>query len=225
MANTNLHLRPNIRVAIIEDEFFAAQHLKQLLTELEFEVVGLYHSGEDFFAKTQWQFDAAIIDIMLAGHLNGLNVAKELKAQQKPFIFLTANQDVRTLKEAARLTPTAYISKPFKANDVAAALEIIAHQKPPMLQIRSSNGVEELSPNDVVYIKSDGVYIEIHTEKSMVVQRKLLREIEIELPDNFVRIHRSYLVNRHFIQSKTAQHVVANGEELPISRSYKGNLG
>ena len=216
---------PKTKIVIIEDEFFAAMHLNDLINSLGFRVAGIFHSGEDFLEKTDWDFDAAVVDIFLAEELTGLDVAKELNERQKSFIFLTANQDKLTLKDAARLEPDAYISKPFKANDVTAALEIISLKLPQMLQIRGANGVEELSPNDVIMIKSDGVYIEIHTLNGMVVQRKLLKEIIDELPSNFIRVHRSYLVNADYIDHRTSTHLTLRGHEVPISRSYKENLG
>lgn len=209
------------RVVIIEDEFFASMHLKDLVVSLGYEVKGIFHSGEDFLQNTNWEFDAAIVDIMLSEKLSGIDVAQTLKLHMKPFIFLTANQDVTTLKAAARLAPGAYISKPFKPNDVAAALEIIKHQLPSNLQVRTQNGIEEINPNSILFVKSDGVYVELHAQKGMLVQRKLLKEIEEELPDTFVRVHRSYLVNRLYVQSKTSSHVIVNGEQIPISRSFR----
>lgn len=212
------------KIIIIEDEFFAATHLKDLVSKLNYWVVGVYHSGEDFLQKTDWAFDAAIVDIFLSNNFSGLQVAKELKEHQKPFFFLTANQDELTLREATQLGPSAYISKPFKSNDVAAALEIIVHQMPKMLKIRGTYGIEELNPNDILYIKSDGVYIEIHTIKSMIVQRKLLKEIIDELPSFFIRVHRSYLVNAKYIGQRSASHLMVKDYEVPVSRNYRENL-
>ncbi len=209
------------KVIIIEDEFFAAAHLKELVTKLDFWVVGVYHSGEDFLKETDWNFDAAIVDIFLSGKLTGLDIAPKIKAHKKPFVFLTANRDSQTLKEAARLSPAAYISKPFQPNDVTAALEIITHQLPKMLKVRTNKGIELINPNDVIFIQSDGVYIEIHTRKTTIVQRKLLKEMEEELPDFFIRVHRSYLVNSAYIEKKTANSVTLNGYEIPVSRSFK----
>lgn len=221
----NSNFMRKIRVVIIEDEFFAAQHLSDVITRFGYWVVGVYHSGEEFLAETDWNFDAAVVDIFLSGEITGLGVAEKLKDRRKPFLFLTANQDERTLKDAARLAPTAYISKPFKNNDVSAALEIISHQLAPMLQLRGTHGVEEINPNDIIYIQSDGAYIEIHTLNTFIVQRKLLKDIADELPNAFIRVHRSYLVNCNFIEQRTATHLIVRGNrEIPISRGYKENL-
>jgi len=215
---------PKTRVVIIEDEFFAATHLKELVDSLGYWVVGVYHSGEEFLKATDWRFDAAIVDIFLADSMSGLEVAEHLKQRLKFFVFLTANQDNSTLKSAARLAPAAYISKPFKTNDIAAALEIITTLMHPKLQVRGIHGIEELDPTDLLYVKSDGAYIELHTRNGMTVQRKLLKEIEVELPARFIRIHRSYLVNKDYITHKSNTIVGIADIELPVSRSYRQNL-
>lgn len=221
----NLNFMRKINIVIIEDEFFAAQHLSDVVNKFGYRVVGVYHSGEAFLAETDWNFDAAIVDIFLSGELTGLGVAEQLKEHWKPYLFLTANQDEHTLKDAARLAPAAYISKPFKNNDISAALAIISHQLAPKLQLRGTHGIEVINPNDIIYIQSDGAYIEIHTLKSHLVQRKLLKDIMEELPNAFIRVHRSYLVNCNFIEQRTATHlIVRGGREIPISRSYKENL-
>lgn len=214
----------NIQVTIIEDEFFAADHLADLVTSLGHEVRGIFHSGEEFLKLTDWQFDVAIVDIFLSEELSGLDIGAELKERLKPFIFLTANKDDSTLREAARLNPKAYISKPFRANDVAAALHIISFELPQKLEIRGPHGKELLSPSDILFIKSDGVYVEIHTHKGSIVQRKLLKEIIAELPENFIRIHRSYLINKDYMERRQADQVVIKGQHIPISRNYRENL-
>jgi DNA-binding NarL/FixJ family response regulator len=146
------------KIIIIEDEFFVASHLRQFISELGYQVVGIYHSGEDFFKETDWQFDAAILDIFLAEELTGIDVAKEMKVKGKPFIFLTANQDSLTLKSAAKLSPSAYISKPFQTNDIDAALTI--------LSFKNEN-------------KNDNPFFIFLNENPYSNERLTLREIEI----------------------------------------------
>lgn len=210
-----------IKIAIIEDEFFAAAHLRELMMSLGYEAAGIYYSGESFLKNTDWCFDAAIIDIFLADTLTGLDIAAHLNKRMKPFIFLTANQDAGTLKDAARLRPKAYISKPFHVNDVRAALEMICLGLMPKIQIRTPQGIEELHPGDILFVRSDGAYIEIVTVNNKVVQRKLLREIEHELPASFIRVHRSYIVNEAHIDHWSASILKVRGYEIPVSRSFK----
>lgn len=215
---------PKGKIIIIEDEFFVADHLATLVNSLGYLVGGTYHSGEDFLKKTDWNFDAALVDIFLSKRMTGLEVAHKLKEHHKPFIFLTANQDTKTLKEAAHLSPKAYISKPFKENDITAALEIISHNLSPKIKVRGAHGLEFLNADDINFVKGDGAYVEIHTAQGMTLQRKLLKEIEEELPDFFVRVHRSYLVNQRNIEQHNSSAVYIQNQEIPVSRSYRDNL-
>ena len=207
-------------MVIIEDEFFAASHLQTLITSLGYQVDAVYYNAEDFLRKTNWQFDAAIVDIFLSGALTGLHIAEKLSERQKPFVFLTANQDAATLKQAARLGPRAYLSKPFQPNDVQAALEMIAINRMQHLKIRTPHGYEKLHPADILFIRSDGAYIEIVTLNQTVVQRKLLKEIEQQLPPSFIRVHRSYIINKEFVDHWTASVINIKGHEIPVSRQF-----
>lgn len=210
-----------MRIVILEDEFFVADHLKEMVSQQGYEVVGLYHSGEDFLKKTDWNFDMALVDIFLSEKLLGIDVAGKLQEKNIPFAFLTANKDLAILKKAAFLSPKAYLSKPFNENDVIAALQIIALEMPDKIKLRGNHGVEEIDPKDIIFVKSDGAYIQIQTTKKQIIQRKLLKEIEEELPDNFIRTHRSYIINKDHISQKKSSEVILGDYSVPISRSYK----
>ncbi|UTW61808.1 response regulator transcription factor [bacterium SCSIO 12741] len=216
---------PKPRLVILEDEFFAADHLREEVEALGFYVQAVFDNGEAFLKETDWDFDAALVDIFLSRDLTGLDVAKHLKERKKPFLFITANQDSATLKTAAHLAPSAYISKPFKTNDIAAALEMIRHQLVPKIRIRGKSGVDEINPNDIWFIKSDRAYIEIYSYQGKIVQRRLLNEIQEELPDTFVRVHRSYIINQEYMEERSATQIQIKGHSIPISRSYRDNLG
>lgn len=215
---------PKIELVIIEDEFFAASHLREILTGLGYLVKDVFYSGEDFFKKTDWHFDAAIVDIFLSEKISGLEIGEEMSRRNKPFVFLTANQDAQTLKAAARLAPRAYLTKPFRPGEVQAALEIIALGLAPKLHLRVSRGIEDISASDILFIRSDGVYVEIVTHKETIVQRKLLKDIEKELPASFVRVHRSYIVNADYIEARAAASLTVAGHDIPISRSFRKNV-
>ncbi len=219
-----LSLMSKVKVVIIEDEFFAAKHLKSLIEENGFECVSIFRNGEDFVNKTDWNFDLAMVDIFLTTDFSGLQVAEHMNKHKKPFLFLTANQDMLTLQEAARLSPQTYITKPFNPNDVIAALEMIKYQLPEQLEIQDVNGKRSINPMDILYIQADRSYIEIYTSKEKIVQRKSLNEIIEVLPEQFVRVHRSFLINTIYVQSISASKVVIDGIEIPISRSYRGVL-
>ncbi|NER13085.1 hypothetical protein GWK08_06520 [Leptobacterium flavescens] len=76
---------------------------------------------------------------------------------------------------------------------------------------------------DLIHIKSDDHYLNIFTSdgKNHFVRGKL-SQISEELPPNFIRCHRSYIVNRNFIKQINAESLVLiNKIIIPLSRSYK----
>ncbi len=84
-----------------------------------------------------------------------------------------------------------------------------------------------LSTNKIIFIKSDGHYLEFFLEdkERPEIDRNKIKEILDLLPFNFVRIHKSYIVNTDFIKSKHATKVVlVNNIELPVSRTFRIDL-
>lgn len=75
------------------------------------------------------------------------------------------------------------------------------------------------------YIKSDGNYLEFITDEKTIIDRNKLKDILDDLPPNFVRIHRSYVVNKNFIQALNSKTIFLNPDiEIPLSRTFKTNV-
>ena len=88
--------------------------------------------------------------------------------------------------------------------------------------IRSNRQTAKISFDELLYIESLGDYIEIHLmDGSKVSSKEKISHMEQTLPDGFLRIHRSFIVNRDKISSFSREHVMMGEKELPISRSYK----
>ncbi len=88
--------------------------------------------------------------------------------------------------------------------------------------IRSNRQTAKVRFDDLLYIESLGDYIEIHLQDgSEVSSKEKISHMERTLPDGFMRIHRSFIVNRAKISSFSREYVMMGEKELPISRSYK----
>lgn len=84
-----------------------------------------------------------------------------------------------------------------------------------------------ISVDEIVSIKADGHYLEFYlTSKSNPeIDRNRIKEVLEVLPPKFVQIHRSYIVNIEHIKVKYADKVLLkDGQELPVSRTYKATL-
>ena len=120
----------NARIMILEDEGLIALHIEEVLAHAGFEIVDLFACGEDALAylATSPAPDIILMDIGLAGTLNGIETARHIREKADiPVIFLTAYNDQSHLAEAAEVSPDGYLTKPFTPHDlinaVKAALE------------------------------------------------------------------------------------------------------
>jgi two-component system response regulator LytT len=88
--------------------------------------------------------------------------------------------------------------------------------------VRSNRQTSRIRFEELLYVESLADYIQLHLENgTQVTSKEKISRMEEYLPDTFIRIHRSFIVNRSKISSFSREHVLVGGTELPISRSYK----
>ncbi|TXC78669.1 LytR/AlgR family response regulator transcription factor [Luteibaculum oceani] len=215
-----------MNVLIVEDELLVADHIADIIQSQGANVVGLARDVEE--ASTflnSHTLDLIFLDIFLENS-NGIDFGRKLRNTHPniPFIFLTANIDKETLREAVDCKPFSYISKPFQETDIIAAIELIksSNHGTNGLKIKSSDGMVDVPFNEIFYIVADGVYCNIHTEKRSYLHRASLTELMNLLPHaEFQRTHRSYIVNRNHIQAKKSDNLIVANELIPVSKSYR----
>ncbi|TFH20573.1 MAG: LytTR family transcriptional regulator, partial [Bacteroidia bacterium] len=88
--------------------------------------------------------------------------------------------------------------------------------------VRSNRQTSRIRFDELLYIESLADYIQLHLENgTQVSSKEKISHMERSLPDGFIRIHRSFIVNRSKISTYSREHVIVGETELPISRSYK----
>ncbi len=215
----------NKRAVIVEDEFFVANHLKKILQNNGYDVIGMYHDGESVLADLPSLKDVVfLLDIQLSTGVDGINIALELKKHSIPFIFITANTEGGTFNKAIVTNPVAYISKPFKEIDVIAGVTLATQRLDMKILIESGKEKFMIDPKDVLYFKSDNVYVEVFLEGKSYVLRKQLKELENDLSHNFQRCHKSFIVNMSKISRIKGYFIYLDDIEIPLSRTYRHNF-
>lgn len=90
------------------------------------------------------------------------------------------------------------------------------------LIVRSNRQTRKISYSSINYIESMSDYIIIRTtDNQKIITRERISRIEQKLPPQFIRIHRSFIVNLEKIVSFTRDQISVPGMDLPISRTYK----
>lgn len=224
-------IQNSLNILIIEDELLIAEMLKEMLLELECNVVAVaknYDSALEVLEKHK-EINFAILDINLSETKTGLDVAQKINDEFKiPFIFLTSYSDKNTIKEAIALKPESYLIKPFSKTDLYVTLEIINTRKKieeRILIIKDGHLTVKIKHQDIFWVKSDNIYLEVKTdEKTYLVRNSLDKFIEELSDSNFIRIHRSYAVNMGHIKAVNGQYIIIKDEKIPLSRNYRDEL-
>ena len=120
----------NERILIVEDEKIIAIDLQRRLERFGYSVVGMAGEGEAAVSLAlELSPDIILMDIMLAGKMDGIEAAKAIKAAKDiPFIFLTAYTDEKTLERAKEVEPYGYILKPFKERELYTTIDIALYK-------------------------------------------------------------------------------------------------
>lgn len=227
-----------ISVLIVEDEAIIADFIYEILTELNYEVIGVadrYENAISLISKTKP--DITLVDINLKGNLNGIDLGHFLNNNAIKFIYLTSKSDSITIDKAKLTFPETYIIKPFTKSDIKSNLEIVSHK----INSKTTNSpATELG--DFFFIKEKETYIKIfyknithieacdnysiiYTQNSKHVISQTLKVIEQKLePHNFFRTHRSFLANLNLIEKVSTKHVIISCKEIPVSEANRVQL-
>ena len=114
------------RIFIVEDEAIIATDIAHRVERFGLEVVGIAARGEDaVMVAHQSQPDAVLMDIRLAGKMNGIAAAEQIqKSCGAAIIFLTAYSETDIRKKANLTMTFTCISKPFEDRDLQIALDM-----------------------------------------------------------------------------------------------------
>lgn len=118
------------RILIVEDDGIIGHHIQNVLTRLDYQVVGIASSGlEALELCDQEHPDLILMDINLQGVMDGVDVTEQIhRKSDTPVIYLTAYADEKTLKRAKVSDPFGYILKPFDERTLHATIIIALHK-------------------------------------------------------------------------------------------------
>lgn len=225
-----------VKIAVVEDEIIIADNICESLGSLGYNVLEpaiTYTEGKELIDNERP--DLVILDIHLSGKKDGVDLALYVKETYNlPFIFLTAHADKATVERAKIAKPLAYLVKPFTKEELYSSIEVTLsnHEQDKTqkenelpknyLFIKQKNYFLKLKFDDIIFLKSDHVYVEIfNIQNEKYVLRESLSDFETKLNDDFVRIHRSYVVNSKHIGLVELTSIKVETHDLPLSKQYR----
>ena len=228
----------NIKVLIVEDEWIVSEEIKELLTQSGFQVVGQAEDAESALQiLAEDEADVALLDINIKGGIDGIQLAHEIiQKYNSALIFLTAFDDEHFINRAKEIKPAAYIVKPFQARNLEMAIEMafnnllendIASREDSYvisdhIFLRDNSRFKKIALEDITYVEAVGSYTDIYTSAGKFTLSTNLKAFEnqVDHPD-FMRVHRSYVVNLSHVDELEGNRLFINQVPIPISSTHK----
>ncbi len=118
------------KLLIVEDEAIVAADLAATLARLGYEVVGTTARGEEAVKLVRDRHpDLVLMDIVLAGPMDGIAAAAQIRAEQDvPIVYLTAHSDMPTQQRAHQTDPFGYVVKPFEERELQSQIEMARYR-------------------------------------------------------------------------------------------------
>jgi len=214
---------------LIDDEPVSTKHLRFLIEKLcpEIQVIAECHSLLDAMATiNRHPVDLVFLDIEMPRG-TGFQILEAFKDRSFDVIFVTAYMQyaLKALKQQA----IDYILKPIDPEELLLAVNKVIKTRFPLAQkqrlvVPTGDGYEFIAINQLLYCSAEGSYTHLFLQGGLKRLVSLyLKEIEERLPpETFIRIHQSYLVQRHCIRTFHRQGgtsiCLSDGTILPVSR-------
>lgn len=233
-------MKDSFQCVIVDDEPLAIELMQAHIQQIP-QLDLVYTTGNPIDALQYLKsnnFDLLFIDIQMPV-LTGLDLVRTLK-DTSGVIFTTAYREYAV--ESYDLNVVDYLVKPITfirflkaVNKYLDTKKIQAPEIGSITKEETSTIASSIYVNvnkryvkvvfeDIDYVESVKDYIHIHIGDEAIVTKDKLSDFVLKLPSEFIRIHRSFVVNRRKITAFTAQDVEIGKKELPIGQNYKADI-
>lgn len=235
-----------INCIIIDDEPLATKLIESYINNINYlNLIGKYQSA--IKAMTDMDInnvDLIFLDIQMP-ELNGIDFAKNINPRCK-IVFITAFEQYAI--ESYKVNALDYLLKPVSFQDFKKSAEkalqwfnITRHNgsgttdnenttpndDSDVIFIKSDHKVIQIKYNDIKFIECIKDYVKIYTEQNEfpIVSLITMKNIEQKLPsEQFMRVHRSYIVRKDKIQLISRNKIIFGETEIPISITHRNEV-
>lgn len=222
----------NLNCMIVDDDPMSRQLVKKYIEKTEF--LSLQFECEDALTainklgQKDADIDIIFLDVEMPG-MTGMEMIKAIGTNLYEIILITSQQGYAV--EAFESSVTDYLVKPFdynrfiKATNKAKEQIDALNKKNQLLDeiyVKSDSKLIRLGMEDILYIEALADYVIFMTVKGKYIVHHTMKGIEKRLPNTkFMRVHRSYIINRYKIDMIEDYNVVIGDKYIPVGTSYK----
>lgn len=226
-----------MKCIIVDDEPLAREGIELNIEDIDFlELVGMFSGpveANNFLKENE--VDLMFLDVEMP-EMTGLEFLKTLDKQ--PMTILTTAYSEYAL-EGYELGVIDYIVKPVKMERFIKAVNkakdfydmreksenTAMAAADDYIFLKADRKYVRVYLNDILYIKGMKDYVMVHTKEGRIMTAMNVKTILKQLNEEiFVRVAKSYVININYIDEASQSHVVINGKEIPIGKTYKDNF-
>lgn len=214
-----------IKCLVIDDEELARTLLKTYIAEVDYlALVGEFENPINALQKIkETPIDLIFLDIQMP-ELKGTDLAKIIGNETK-IIFTTAYTEYAI--EGFNLNALDYLLKPITFSRFLEAVSkfkkqnTIPYAASDSITIKSGYDLYKVKYADINFIKSESEYVTFYTTEKKILSLMSLKSLENEIPSAlFLRVHRSYIVNKSKVTALKGRELLIDENRIPISDSY-----
>lgn len=225
-----------LSVLIVEDEFIIVEDIRAALLANGYKVFGVAYSVVQVMELLKkGRPDFALVDITLGNEQHGLEIGRLFHEDLKiPYVYVTSHSDAGTLEKVKLTNPTGYLLKPFKREAIFTAIEVAlsnfdnrqnAGRPDGNIIFRKGEEKTKVLFSEILFMESDGNYTHVQTVTARFTERKNLKEMLDDLSAHpFVRVHKSFAVNKNKIRNFTRERISMGEYDVPVGRAYYDEL-
>ena len=224
-----------MKALIVDDNNIARTTLAHLAKQIpNLVIVNEYNNAIEAYHHLQNnQVDLIFLDIEMP-EITGIELTRNLVSKDIIIIFTSSKKEYAL--EAFELNIADYLLKPFTPARFLQAVnkaqiildskkEHVQFDKEEFIFVRDSNITRRLSLDDIFYAEAMGDYVKFYTSEKMFAIHGTMKAAEERLlKNNFIRVHRSYIVAVGKIDTLQDGGVVINGKFIPVADAYRKTL-
>ena len=187
--------------------------------------------ASNYLLKNPGTIDVIFLDVEMPG-MTGIDFLKSHK-NLPPVILITAKEKYAV--EAFEHKVIHYLVKPIDYGKFLKSIDRVFNlaeqdkDKTPNLEyifIKYEGLLSKVMQNDIMYCEALGDYVKVHLNEKTHVVYSTMKNLEDKLKKNhqFVRVHRSYIINLNFLENFDSQTSVVGGHLIPLGDKYKNEL-
>lgn len=224
-----MHKTKSISCLIIDDEVSSQQVLEHFIAQTEIlDLKQICNNASDAFKylKLNAKIDLLFLDINMPNQ-SGLDFYKGLQQQPK-VIFTTAYPQFAV--DGFEVNAIDYLLKPISyerfLTAINKAIQLLSDTPEPndFIVLKENKVLHKVFFNDIQYVEAFGDYVKVHSKEKTILTHSTFKKMTNNLPDYFLRIHKSFSVNTNKIQQLSGNQISLDINQIPIGQTYKESV-